>query len=63
MRFSITCLMVSTLALMTAGCAQHSATPSENSLAEIRYEVGPCYGTWSYCQILCMAGQAAVLSD
>jgi hypothetical protein len=55
--------MVSTLALMTAGCAQHSATPSENSLAEIRYEVGPCYGTWSYCQILCMAGQAAVLSD
>ena len=45
MRFSITCLTVSTLALMTAGCAQHSATTSENSLAEIRYEVGPCYGT------------------
>ena len=45
MRFSITCLMVSTLALMTAGCAQHTATTSENSLAEIRYEVGPCYGT------------------
>lgn len=55
MRFPITYLTVSTLALMTAGCAQHPDTTSENSLAEIRYEVGPCYGT---CPVYSVAVEA-----
>ncbi|MCH4811719.1 DUF6438 domain-containing protein [Vreelandella neptunia] len=45
MRFPTTCFAVSTLALMMTGCAQQHTTTSANDLAEIRYEVGPCYGT------------------
>lgn len=45
MRFSTTCLAASTLALLMAGCVQHQSATSSDDLAEIRYEVGPCYGT------------------
>lgn len=45
MRLPTTCLAVSTLALLMAGCAQHQTATSTDDLAEIRYEVGPCYGT------------------
>lgn len=55
MRFPTICLAVSTLAFMMAGCAQHLATTSADDLAEIRYEVGPCYGT---CPVYSVAVEA-----
>lgn len=45
MRLPTTCLAVSTLALLMAGCAQQQAETNTSDLSEIRYEVGPCYGT------------------
>ena len=48
-------LAVSTLALMVAGCAQHASTTNANDLTEIRYEVGPCYGT---CPVYSVAVEA-----
>lgn len=55
MRFPTTYLAVSTLAFVVAGCAQHSSMTSTNDLTEIRYEVGPCYGT---CPVYSVAVEA-----
>jgi hypothetical protein len=55
MRFPTTCLAITALAFMITGCAQHASTASSNDLAEIRYEVGPCYGT---CPVYSVAVEA-----
>jgi hypothetical protein len=55
MRFPTTCLAVTALAFMITGCAQHASTASSSDLAEIRYEVGPCYGT---CPVYSVAVEA-----
>ncbi|MDN7131131.1 DUF6438 domain-containing protein [Halomonas sp. MC140] len=55
MRFPKTCLAATALAFLMSGCAQHQAASSPDALAEIRYQVGPCYGT---CPVYSVAVEA-----
>ncbi|CAM3668976.1 MULTISPECIES: DUF6438 domain-containing protein [Halomonas] len=55
MRVPTICLAATALALLMSGCAQHQPASSSDTLAEIRYQVGPCYGT---CPVYSVAVEA-----